>query len=128
MYLLYWEDSNHPRCDLRSNIMLASWWSTPYYFSISYSAPSRREGVSAVACFSPQYNFCSPEQIRTAINCLEGNCPNPLNDGTKCCGDRIRTCVIRLMRPSWDHLQTTPQFSSDDETRTRNLDGISILR
>ena len=27
--------------------------------------------------------LCSLEQIRTAINCLEGNCPNPLNDETK---------------------------------------------
>ena len=27
------------------------------------------------------------------------------------CGDRNRTCVVWLMRPSWYHLQSTPPFN-----------------
>lgn len=38
-----------------------------------------------------------------------------------CCGSQIRTDVIWLMRPSWHHLQSIPQFKicAEDGTQTR---------
>ena len=51
-----------PKGDLISNIMLASRWSTPYYFSISLSPPSRREGVFATFT---TLQFCGSSGIRT---------------------------------------------------------------
>ena len=38
------------------------------------------------------------------------------------CGGQNRTGVVWLMRPSWNHLQSTPQFGARNGTRTRDLD------